>query len=96
MSAPPLTGEHISLPILFSSGDVADWFVRLEICGKADGWNVETQALKVPVLLEEETLATLCELLVEDQANIVTVKTKMIEKTWQMGLISLENIHRQN
>ena len=92
MSAPPLTGEHISLPLLFSSGDVADWFV---ICGKANGWNVENHALKVRILLEEETLATLCELIVEDQANIVTVKTKMIEKTRQMGLISLENIHRQ-
>ena len=49
--------RHISVPVIFSSGDVSEWFLRFEICSKANKWSKETMLLKLPTLLEGEALA---------------------------------------
>jgi len=40
--------QHISLPKPFSGGDGADWFQSFEICSRANGWNAEAKATKLP------------------------------------------------
>ena len=59
--------RHISVPKPFASGDVTEWFQRFDICCKANGWNSETKALKLPTLLEGEALAVWLELTEEQQ-----------------------------
>ena len=49
--------RHISLLKPFASGDAVEWFQRFEICCKPNGWNAAAQALKLPTILEGETLA---------------------------------------
>ena len=49
--------RHVSVPVSFSSGDIVEWLKRFEICSKANKWTAETQALKLPTLLEGESLA---------------------------------------
>ena len=44
--------RHISIPKSFSEGNTREWFQHFEICCRADGWNDETKALKLPTLLE--------------------------------------------
>ena len=48
--------RHVSIPKPFSTGDITEWFQRFEICCKANGWNDETKAVKLPTLLEGEAL----------------------------------------
>ena len=49
--------RHISVPKPLATGDPGEWFLRFEICSKANSWNKETMALKMPTLLEGEALA---------------------------------------
>ena len=65
---------HISVPKSFSSGDVSEWLRRFEICSKANKWNEETKALKLPTLLEGEALAVWLELSEEEQSSMETIK----------------------
>ena len=44
------------------SGDVREWFLRFEICSKANKWSKETMSLKLSTLLEGEALAVWVEL----------------------------------
>ena len=70
--------RHISLPKPFSSGDAKDWFLRFEICAKANGWKEEDQAVKLPTLLEGEALAIWLELTPEQQKDYSVTKKKEI------------------
>jgi len=83
---------HISVPKPFSSRDVSEWLRQFEICSKANKWNEETQALKLPTLLEGEALAVLLELL-EEQSSMETIKRKFKEKMRPMKFISLGQFH---
>ena len=65
---------HVSLPKLFSSGDVREWYQRFEICAHANGWEAEVKAKKLPTLLEGEALAVWLELTNEQQANYAATK----------------------
>jgi hypothetical protein len=85
--------RHISLPKPFSSGDVSEWFRRFEICSKANQWKEETQALKLPTLLEGESLAVWLELSEAEQANVETAKGKLKEKMMPMKFVSLDQFH---
>ena len=66
--------RHISVQKPFSSGDVSEWLRRFEIRSKANKWNEETQALKLPTLLEGEALAVWLELSEEEQSSMETIK----------------------
>ena len=61
--------KHISLPSLFSSGNISGLFVQFGICVKENGWNDETKALKLSTLLEGEALASWLELSEEQQGD---------------------------
>lgn len=49
--------HYISVPKLFASRDVTEWFQRYDICCRVNEWNSETMALTLPMLLEGEALA---------------------------------------
>ena len=66
--------RHISVPKLFASRDVNEWFKRYEICCKANGWNDATKALKLPTLLEGEALTVWLELSEKQQQSYATAK----------------------
>ena len=51
------SNRHIRLPKPFASGDVVEWFNKYDICCKANKWNDETKAIKLPTLLEGEAFA---------------------------------------
>jgi hypothetical protein len=45
--------KHIALPKCFSGdSDFDEWIVKFEICAAANTWNSQTQAKKLPTLLE--------------------------------------------
>ena len=60
--------RHVSIPKPFSTGDITEWFQRFEICCRANGWNNEAKAVKLPTLLEGEAIAVWLELSEEEQA----------------------------
>ena len=81
---------HVSLPKPFASGDARDWFKRLDICCKANGWDAATEALKVPTLLEGETLAVWSDLEEEQQFNYDTVEEKISNTMMPTKFVSLD------
>ena len=85
--------KHVSLPSIFSTGSIAEWFVRFDICSKANGWNDKTKALKVPTLLKGEALAAWLELTEEEQADFKMVKEKLIGKMALLPFTALEEFH---
>ena len=62
-----MTERHISLPKPFTTGDAHEWFQRIEICCRANGWNQAAHVLKLPTLLEGEALAIWLELSEENR-----------------------------
>lgn len=85
--------RHVSVPKPFSSGDVSEWFQRFQICSRANKWNDETQALKLPTLLEGEALAVWLELTEAQQSSVAETKKKLIEKMMPMKFVSLDQFH---
>ena len=85
--------KHVSLPNIFSTGSIAEWFVHFDICSKANGWNDETKALKVPTLLEGEAIASWLKLTEEEQVDFKTVKEKLIGKMVPLLFTALEKFH---
>ena len=79
---------HISLPKTLASGDARKWFQSFDICSKANGWNEEKKATKLPTLLEGESLAVRLEMSQEDQKSYVTAKKIMMEKLMPTGFLS--------
>ena len=86
--------RHISIPKSFSEGNTREWFQRFEICCRANGWNDEMKALKLPTLLEREALAIWMELSEEEQQDIARVKEKMIKKMAPTEFVSLEKFQK--
>ena len=74
------SSKHISVPKTFSSGDVNEWFCPFEICCKANEWNRETKATKLPMLLEGEALAVWIELSEEHKEDYVKAKKAIKSK----------------
>lgn len=87
--------RHVSLPKLFASGDVAEWFMRFDICGRANEWDDATMALKLPTLLEGEALANWLGLSANDQGDYKIAKEKLTRKMTPLVFISLEDFHRR-
>ena len=48
--------KHISIPKPFCMGDISEWFLKFEICCKANNWNDKTKSVKLHTLLEGEAL----------------------------------------
>ena len=82
---------HVSIPNLFSSGDVVEWFTRFEICSKANGWSDDTMARKLPNLFEGEALANWLGLTKEAQEEYKTAKEKITNKMKPTEFVSLDD-----
>ena len=86
---------HVSLPKTFDTGNASEWFQRFEICGRANGWDNDKMALKLPTLLEGEALAVWLELSSDEQKDYATTKKKIIDAIKPMSFISLDNFHKR-
>ena len=86
---------HYSIPKPFSAGDPTEWFVRFELCSKANKWDEEVMAVKFPTLLEGEALAAWLELSEEEQGQYTVAKEKIAEKLTPMAFSSLEEFHKR-
>ena len=91
--SPGPQAKHVSLPSTFASGSIAEWFVHFDICSKANGWNDETKAPKLPTLLEGEASASWLELTEEEQVDFKLMKEKLITKMVPLPFTALEEFH---
>ena len=87
--------RHVSIPKPFASGDATEWFIRYEICCKANKWTDGTPALKLPTLLKGEALAVWLELSEEQQTDYETAKKAICEAMMPMEFVSLDEFHRR-
>ena len=87
--------RHISIPNPFSTGNAIEWFKHFELCCKANNWDAEMQAIKLPMLLEGETLATWLELSDEEQMTYETAKKAVVDGIMPMAFTSLEEFHQR-
>lgn len=95
VSITEMSAVHFSVPKSFSSGDVAEWFKRFDICSAANKWNEETKALKLPTLLEGEALAIWLALDEEVQEDYEKVKVKMTKTLLPTEFLTLEQFHQR-
>ena len=86
---------HVSLPKTFDTGKASEWFQRYKICCRANGWDADKMAPKLPTLLEGEALAIWLELTEDEQKNYETTKKKIIDAIMPMSFISLDTFHKR-
>lgn len=82
----PIADHHISLPELFSNGDVRDWFQCFEICARANGLVAATK-----MLLEGEALAIWLKLSTKQQEDYGVAKEEIKKAMRLMGFVSLND-----
>ena len=90
-----MVDRHVSVPRVFSGGDVTEWLQRYEICCKANSWNEQTKARKLPTLLEGEALAVWLDMSEVDQASYAAVKENLLKKLKPAEFVSLDEFHRR-
>ena len=72
----------------------SEWFQHFEICCRANRWDNDKLALKLPSLLVDEVLAVWLELTEEEQKDYSTMKKKIIDTIKPMSFISLDDFHK--
>ena len=77
---------HISLPKLFTSVNVAEWFQRYKICCCVNVWDEEEKALKLPTFLEGKALVVCTELTKEQLKDYTIPKLRSLMSSCQCGL----------
>ena len=90
-----MASKHISLPSVCAEGDPTEWFQRFAICCRANDWNHETKAKKVPTLLEGEVLLIWLELTEAEKANYQDSKGKLIARMAPVKFVSLGDFHNR-
>ena len=78
--------RHVSVPKPFASGNANEWFKRFDICSRANGWNDAAKALKLPILLEGESLAIWLEISEDIQGSYENTQAEIKSKMMPMGL----------
>ena len=86
---------HSSLLKTVDTGKAFEWCQRVEICCRANGWDNDKMALKLPTLLEGEALAIWLELTEEEQKDYAVTKKKIIDTIKPMSFISLDDFHKR-
>ena len=89
------SSTHVSLPKTFDTGKASEWFQCFEICCRANGWDNDKKALKLPTLLEGEALAVWLELTEDEQKDYAATKKKIIDAIQPMSFISLDDFHKR-
>ena len=87
--------KHVSLPHPFSDGDPVEWFKRYDICCKANGWDDDARAAKLPTLLEGEALAVWSELSEQDQSTYSTARRRIKEAMAPIAFVSLSGFNQR-
>ena len=87
--------RHISIPNPFSTGNALEWFQRFELCCKANNWDGDMQAVKLPTLLEGEALAIWLDLTENEQKDYERAKKAIIDGIMPMAFTSLEEFHHR-
>ena len=88
--------RHICIPNPFSTGNAIEWFKRFELRCKANNWDAEMQAIKLPMLLEGEALAIWLELSDEgEQKTYEIAKKAVVDGIMPMAFTSLEEFHQR-
>ena len=87
--------RHSSVPVIFSSGDVREWFLRFEICSQANKWSKKTMSLKLPMLLEGEALVAWVELSEDVEENYDATKQHLLTRLKPVEFVSLDRFHRR-
>ena len=77
----------------FLDGDISKWLQCFKICSKANNWNTATQVMKLPMLLEVETLAIWLELATDEQEDIKKVKEGYVQRMTPAAFVSLDVFH---
>ena len=85
--------KHISVPRPFESGNTVEWVHRFNICAKANGWNDDTKAVKLPTLLEGKALAVWLDLTEEQQGDYSVTVEELKKKLAPSGFSSLQVFH---
>ena len=67
--------------------------IHFEIGRKANGWNKETMAVKLPTLLEGEALAVWLELNDDEQKDYDQAKEKLVLMMTPAEFVSLDEFH---
>ena len=87
--------KHISVPRPFASGNITEWLIRFEICSKANGWDDDVKAVKLPTLLEGEALAVWLDLM-EEQQKVYSVSVDKLKRSLAPSeFSSLESFHKR-
>ena len=84
---------HISLPQAFAHGDPKECFKRFEICCRANAWDADAKAAKLPTLLAGEALAVWLELEEAEQGNYTVTKKKIVKRMAPLCFSSLDGFH---
>ena len=85
--------KHISVPQPFELENIVEWVHRFNICVKANGWNDDTKAVKLPTLLEGEALVVWLDLTEEQQGYYSVTVEELKKKLAPSGFSSLEVFH---
>ena len=85
--------KHISVPRPLELGNIVEWVHRFNICAKANEWNDDTKAVKLPTLLEGEALAVWLDLTEEQQGDYSVTVEELKKKLAPSGFSSLEAFH---
>ena len=81
------------MPRPFESRNIVEWVHRFNFCAKANGWNNDTKAVKLPTLLEGKTLAVWLDLMEEQQSDYSVTVGDLKKKLAPSGFSSLEAFH---
>ena len=88
-----MASKHISLPSTFAEEDPTEWFQRFDICCRANEWDNDLKAKKLPTLLQGEALAIWLEMSEAEKASYKESKEKLIAQMAPVKFVSLGDFH---
>ena len=81
------------MPKQFSEGNPVKWFTRFEICCRANGWEEDVKAKRLPTLLEGEALAVWLELNEDKQKSYKDAKARIIIRMSPVQFVLIDDFY---